>query len=70
MADTAGWGVDGGLYLPLDGSTAGDTLPAAPEDIVAVAVRAADPAAADPPPAPPPPPRPAEEPAQSLGREA
>lgn len=70
MADTAGWGMDGGLYLPLDGSATGDTLPAAPGEVVAGAAQAADPVGADPaPPAPPPPPRPAEGPAQSLGRE-
>ncbi|HEU4452820.1 MAG TPA: hypothetical protein VFR81_07155, partial [Longimicrobium sp.] len=70
VADTAAWGADGGLYLPLDGSTTGDTLPAAPGEMVAGAALGADPPADPAPPAPPPPPRPAEGPAQSLGREA
>ena len=71
VADTAGWGVDGGVYLPLDGPATGDTLPAAPGEVVSGAAQEADSAAADPaPPAPPPPPRPTEGPAQALGREA
>lgn len=74
VADTAGWGVDGGVYLPLDGRTTGDTLPAAPEETVVRAPQAAESALADAPPSapppPPPPPRHVEGPAQSLGREA
>ena len=75
VADTAGWGVDGGVYLPLDGAATADTLPAAPGEVIAGAPQAAESAIADsppsaPPPPPPPPPRPVEGPAQSLGREA
>lgn len=71
-ADTTGWGVDGGVYLPLDGTT--DTLPAAPGEVITGATLQADSAAAGPAPSAPPPllpplPRP-EGPAQSLGREA
>ena len=66
VADTAGWGVDGGVYLPLDGAATVDTLPAAPGEVIAGAPQAAD----TPLSAPPRPPRPAEGPAQSLGREA
>lgn len=60
VVDTAGWGGDGGAYRPLDGIPPGDTLPAAPAEVIAAA----------PPVARPLPPGAAEGPAQSLGREA
>lgn len=71
VPDTAGWGPDGGAYLPLDGHMASDTLPAAPPDGIASAAPGPDPDTIPDPPAPPPPPaRASGEPVQALSREA
>ena len=69
--DTSAWGMDGGGYHPLDGTT-GDTLPAAPGDAaMGVGPEPAGVAVQDPPPPEPPPAaRATEGPAQGLGREA
>lgn len=74
LPDTAAWGPDGGVYRPLEERAGGDTLPAAPEEVMATAPEPGTLTAASPPPPPPspppPPPRIAEGPAQELGREA
>lgn len=70
VPDPAGWGPDGGVYRPLDGDTASDTLPAAPEVVVSAPPEPGPMTIPDPPAPPPPPARVAERPAQGLGREA